>query len=178
MSKLTGKQRAFIDHWFENGYNGTEAARSAGYKGNDNTLAAVASENLTKPKIKKVIERRWAVHGMTAEEARARLVKQARGDIGELIGKGGVLDFEEAKEQGLTSLLKSISWTKQGLRIEMYSAQRALEMIGKTMGMFVERHEHTGPDKGPIKVEDVTPRSKLARRLAGIAARDRAKTDT
>ncbi len=45
---LTAKQRAFIS-WYisaEVNCNGTEAARRAGYRGNDNTLATVAFENL------------------------------------------------------------------------------------------------------------------------------------
>ena len=48
---LTDKQRQFVD-WYcssDARCNGTEAARRAGYRGNDNTLRAVASENLTKP---------------------------------------------------------------------------------------------------------------------------------
>jgi hypothetical protein len=113
----------------------------------------VASENLTKPKVKAAIEKRWASHGMTAEEVLARLAGQARGDIGELVGKGGVIDLEQAKEWGLTQLIKSVSWTKQGLRIEMYSAQHALELIGKTMGLFVERHEHTGAGGDAIGIQ-------------------------
>ena len=39
---LTLKQKAFADYYIEFG-NATEAARQAGYKGNDVTLAAVGS---------------------------------------------------------------------------------------------------------------------------------------
>lgn len=52
---LTAKQQAFVDAYAG---NGTEAARIAGYKGSDNTLAQVARENLTKPHIKKAIQER------------------------------------------------------------------------------------------------------------------------
>ena len=55
--KLTVKQKRFIE--FYNG-NGVDAARKAGYKGNDNTLQAVAKENLLKPLIKEAIEKREA----------------------------------------------------------------------------------------------------------------------
>lgn len=40
--------------------NATEAARRAGYKGNNATLRAVVSENLTKPNIRKEIDSRMA----------------------------------------------------------------------------------------------------------------------
>src|SRR5262245_45038623 len=50
-SKLTRKREAFTENYLSNGFNGTEAARAAGYKGSDNTLAQVAHENLKNPQI-------------------------------------------------------------------------------------------------------------------------------
>ncbi len=58
---LTGKQQAFIDHYTGDcKYNGTEAARRAGYKGNSNTLGQVSKENLLKPTIKAAIQAKAA----------------------------------------------------------------------------------------------------------------------
>ena len=51
---LTPKQKAFAELYVALG-NAKEAARQAGYKGNENTLAVVASENLTKPNISQYI---------------------------------------------------------------------------------------------------------------------------
>lgn len=48
--KLTPKEAAFIREYIIC-RNGVEAAKKAGYTGNDNTLGAIASENLRKPKI-------------------------------------------------------------------------------------------------------------------------------
>ena len=59
MHRLTPKQAAFIK-WYVSAkvnMNGTQAAREAGYKGNDNTLASIAAENLRKPAIKIEIQR-------------------------------------------------------------------------------------------------------------------------
>lgn len=47
-AKLTVKQQRFVN--FYDG-NGVAAARNAGYKGDDNTLASVSKENLRKPHI-------------------------------------------------------------------------------------------------------------------------------
>ena len=55
MKELTQKQLKFIE--FYEG-NGTQAARLAGYKGTDNTLAQTAFELLRNPKIKEAIESR------------------------------------------------------------------------------------------------------------------------
>lgn len=53
--KLTSKQLKFIAAYDG---NGTKAARLAGYKGNDKTLAEVAKENLRKPLIAAAIKKR------------------------------------------------------------------------------------------------------------------------
>jgi phage terminase small subunit len=53
--KLTEKQLKFIELY--NG-NGTDAARKAGYDGDEKTLAAIAYENLRKPHIVQAIRER------------------------------------------------------------------------------------------------------------------------
>ncbi len=57
---LTSKQKAFTLAWVDllakGKENGTEAARIAGYKGNDGVLAVQAHENLRNPKIKRLIQ--------------------------------------------------------------------------------------------------------------------------
>tara|TARA_R110002049_G_scaffold188251_7_gene356617 strand:- start:12226 stop:12654 length:429 start_codon:yes stop_codon:yes gene_type:complete len=57
---LTHKQLLFVEHYIQNGGNGSGAARAAGYKGNTATLGAVASENLNKPHVGDEIRRRQA----------------------------------------------------------------------------------------------------------------------
>lgn len=52
---LTHKQFNFVQHYIANSGNGVKAARDAGYKGNDVTLAQVATENLRKPHIQSEI---------------------------------------------------------------------------------------------------------------------------
>lgn len=56
-TKLTGKQEAFIAFYLGDArQNATEAARLAGYAGNDKTLGVVGCENLAKPKIAAAIQ--------------------------------------------------------------------------------------------------------------------------
>jgi len=59
MSGLTDKQKIFIEAYLEC-WNATEAARRAGYEGNDNTLGSVGWENLQKPYIRQEVDRRLA----------------------------------------------------------------------------------------------------------------------
>lgn len=53
--KLTEKQKRFIDFYIETA-NATESARRAGYS--EKTARSVGQENLTKPDIKKAIDKR------------------------------------------------------------------------------------------------------------------------
>ena len=142
--RLTGKQRAFVNEWFKD-FNGVKAAGRAGYQGNYWTLAAIASENLKKPKIKAELERRWAIHGITAEEVIARLSAMARSNIADFVGAHGAIDWDAVKARG--ELVKKVVHRKgQESQIELYDAKGALELVGKTMGLFVDRQkvEHEG----------------------------------
>lgn len=55
LAELTPKQQLFCREYFVS-LNATDAARRAGYKGNDNTLGVVGFENLSKPKIVAVMD--------------------------------------------------------------------------------------------------------------------------
>jgi phage terminase small subunit len=65
--KLTTKQRLFVEAYLANP-NATDAARRAGYKGNDVTLGAVGAENLKKPLIAEMLEKRVNEAIVTADE--------------------------------------------------------------------------------------------------------------
>lgn len=57
--KLTEKQRRFVEAYMgEACGNATQAARIAGYKGNDKTLSVVGTENLGKPSVAAAIQER------------------------------------------------------------------------------------------------------------------------
>ena len=112
---LTPKQNAFA-HWYCSAavnMNGTEAARRAGYKGNDKTLSQVAIENLGKPGIRDLIDKRLekALSGadVTIEAVLRRV--QVIGD--------------------------------KALESEQYaSAAKCAELHGKYLKMWTERIEH------------------------------------
>lgn len=136
--EFTALQRAFIDFYILE-KNGTKAARLAGYKGNDATLAAVAYENLRKPQIKAELDRRFAEHAMSANEVLERLGDIARIDMSEFIQiKHGIpfLDLEKAEVASKLHLLKKFKTGKQGVEIELYDKQAALETLGKHLGLF------------------------------------------
>ena len=67
MNGLTTKQKLFVEAYLAEP-NATKAARKAGYKGDDNQLASVGSENLRKPKIAELLEQRVQTAVITADE--------------------------------------------------------------------------------------------------------------
>ncbi len=62
--------------------------------------------------------------------------------------------------------LPAIAWikaTKEGIEVKTNDKIKALELMGKYLGMFVEKVEHTGKDGGPIQYEDMTPEERRKR---------------
>ena len=76
---LTLKQQLFVESFIGPARgNATEAARRAGYAGNDATLAQVAAENLRRPQILTLINARVEQAAMTADEILTELADIAR----------------------------------------------------------------------------------------------------
>lgn len=136
--KLTIRQALFVDYYCEL-LNGMEAARSAGYKGDNNTLAVTAHNNLKKPHIAEAIKARVSAMAMTTGEALGRLGEMARADIGEFIFKDPTtdelkLDWEKAR--GKTHLIKTIRHSQSGLILELHDPQAAIDKILKVGGAY------------------------------------------
>lgn len=125
-------------------WNGTKAARLAGYKGNDNVLAVTAHRLLRKPNVREAIEERLSTLVMTTDEVLWRLGEQARADLSHFfsINKAtgeAFIDLNKAKEAGKTHLIKRLKYDAKGnLEIQLYDQQAALVHIGRHLGMFEE----------------------------------------
>jgi hypothetical protein len=55
-------------------------------------------------------------------------------------------------------------------------ANRALELLGKHLGLFIDVHEVSGPNKGPIQMEAVSARDKLRAELERLSQRQAMET--
>jgi len=135
MTELTPKQQRFVDAWDG---NNTDAARQAGYKGNDKTLEAMGRQNFAKPRIRAAIkareETRQSKTIATREERQAFFSRVLRGLETQtvIVGKG---DDAQAVE----------------LPPAMKDRLKAAELLGKSEGDFIERKEISGPNGGPIE---------------------------
>lgn len=63
--------------------------------------------------------------------------------------------------------ISELSETERGgIRCKLNDKLRALELIGKHLGMFVDRHELSGPGGGPVKTESVNMSDEELERIA------------
>jgi phage terminase small subunit len=193
--ELKPRQRLFVEYYLgESQFNGTDAARKAGYSGGDAALAVRASELLRIRKVRDVIDSRISEAAMSANEVLARLSAIARGDVADVLDEDGRFDFDKARRANKTGLLKKLkrkttakkveahtegedeeaetietSVMYEEVEFEMYSAHEALRDLGKFHKLFADRVEHTGKDGGAIEIrraDDLTDDE-----LAAIAAR-------
>lgn len=83
MADLTPKQQRFVEAYVGPATgNATQAARIAGYKGNDITLAAVGHENLRKPRVAEAVKERtqMALDSLGADEMLRQVSRIALGE--------------------------------------------------------------------------------------------------
>ena len=153
MANLTGKQAAFIDYYLgEANFNATEAARRAGYSGDDNTLSVIGFENLRKPNIDEAIQKRLQARCMGSDEVLVRLANMARGDIGEFASiENGAQLANHPLSTIVKKFKKTIFYDKDGdshekIELEMYDAHAALVNIGRHHKLFTDVTDHQGLD--------------------------------
>jgi phage terminase small subunit len=195
MATLTPKQRSFVDAYLSNGRNACEAYRKAyNTKATPNTIAVEANRLLGHPKIAPIL----AKADQRAEKATARAIDQyevtqervtrelallgfanmldymTTDDLGD-----PVLDFSKlTREQAAALTEVTVEDFKDGrgesardvrrIKFKLADKRAALVDLGRHLGMFKDRIEHSGPNGGPIEID--SPTERIARRLAGLTA--------
>lgn len=148
---LTGKQRLFIIEYVKD-FNARQAAIRAGYS--ENTAAEIGSENLRKPHIKTAIDAYFVERTMQAGEVLMRLTEHARADFGDFWDDDTMsIDIETARQNGRSHLVKKMKQitvidanrdTETHItEFELYDAQKALALLGKQHGLFIDRTDIT-----------------------------------
>ncbi len=172
--RLSKKQKMFVEYYLQS-WNATQAAIKAGYSKKSARVSGY--KNITKGYIAAEIKRRVDEVCMSSDEALKLLSDQARGDfadLAEITTAGFEFKLMEKDKNGNviinpnTKLVKKIkqkvttylSKSKGGddrevidTELELYSAQRALELIGKAHGLFTEKILHEVVK--PVVVEHV-----------------------
>lgn len=161
---LTAKQNRFVEEYLID-LNATQAAIRAGYSAG--TAKEIGSENLTKPNIRSRIDE------AVAERSRRTGVNQDR-IIRELakmafVNAADMIDMDNAKLKVCTSpddtaavqsvkVKKTISENSETVEREIRIADKikALELLGKHLGMFKDKIELSGGlDVEKTKLDDL-----------------------
>ena len=161
---LTKKQKLFVDEYLID-LNATQAAIRAGYS--PDTAKAIGSENLTKPDISAQINKAMAERskrtGVNADRVVMELAKIAFINAVDVINaEDATLKDDAAPED--TAAIQSVKVktfpTKDGAGVEreikMADKIKALELLGKHLGMFKDRVELSGSlESEKTKMDDI-----------------------
>ena len=170
--QLPLRQQRFVDAFIgEANCNRTKAAKLAGYS--DATAQEQGSRLYADAKIRTAIDERMNDLAMSAKEILGRISAIARGSLADFIdvqpgGKKFILNLEKAEKAGVMHLLSELQELEHGPKIKLHSALEALTLLGKRHGLFVERTEISGPNGGPIAIDDSAA---FDRKMADLAAR-------
>lgn len=152
MAKLTDKQRRFVDEYLID-LNATQAAIRAGYKaGNAQRASEIGSELLQKTPVSDAIAKAMAERskrtGVNADRVVAELAKIA------FVNAEDVIDAETAtvkpnaarEDTAAIQSVKVKTFGEDGLEREIKMADKikALELLGKHLGMFKDKVELSG----------------------------------
>lgn len=155
-STLTDKQRAWVLAYLSNGFNATQACISTGYS--PDTARQQGSRLLTNVAIRQEIDAFFAENTMEAKEAMMLLTQHARGDIGAVWDEASQqIDWKKARVAKKTNLIKKFYHKTTRISrgegksaeeteifedtIELHDPQKALTLIGKQLGLFVDKSE-------------------------------------
>lgn len=154
---LTAKQQRFVKEYLVD-LCAIQAAIRAGYS--PRTAGRIGHENLKKLEIQTAIHDAAASRSertaIEADQVLEALAEAAFWDPAELLRFGMPQTPED-----LAKLPKSIRrcivawhWDKAGrLNIKLADKHRALELLGRHLGLWRERHDHSVPDGRPTPVE-------------------------
>ena len=160
---MTKKQKKFVEEYLID-LNATQAAIRAGYS--PDTAGSIGSENLKKHEIRVRIEKAMAERSKRTGINQDRIIEELAKIA--LLNPKNLINFEEAtvKEEATEEDLAAISSirvkcfpTKDGEGIErevkMYDKAKALELLGRHLGMFKDKVEVSGLEEEKKKLDDI-----------------------
>lgn len=124
---LSIKQEKFCLEYINTAGNATEAARRAGYKGNENQLGQIGFQNLKKVKI----QERIAELKAPSDKAVVLSIEDRRILLAQTIARD--LESEDAAMHNV--------------------AVKCLEILNKMDGIYIQKTEVSGKDGAPLRLE-------------------------
>jgi phage terminase small subunit len=152
MAKLTAKQQRFVDEYLID-LNATQAAIRAGYS--VQTAKEIAAQNLSKLNISEEISRKMAERskrtGVTADRIVLELARIAFLNISDVTNMADATVRDDSARDDLAAIAsvkikssQSDSGESVDREVKTYDKIRALELLGKHLGMFRDKVELSG----------------------------------
>lgn len=147
--KLTPKQQKFVDEYLTD-LNATQAAIRAGYS--KKTARSIAVELLTKPNIAAEIERQRKKTQEKLEISREKVIAElaaiafANGtDYAKITSVEGQAAVAFTPTESLSpekrKAIAGIKTTQSGIEVKTHDKLRAIELLGKYLGLFEQQKE-------------------------------------
>lgn len=162
MAKLTAKQKRFCNEYLID-LNATQAAIRAGYS--VDSAKVIGCENLTKPNVAAYLEKRMSKREVRTEITQDKVLNELA-----KIGFANIEDYVEVDQDQYDDKIVRIKSTKDipedkkaaissikqganGIEVKLHDKVRALENLGRHLGMFKDKLEISGTEI-QIKLED------------------------
>ena len=165
--KLTAKQIRFVDEYLVD-FNGTQAAIRAGYS--EKTAAATAARLLRNVNIQAEISRRQKDLQRRTEVTQDRVVKElARIAFANIADYVHVETQTRTKDDGTEVTYQTVMFNEtqelsadqraalavvkqsvNGFELKLHDKIKALELLGRHIGMFNDKLSLSGTDSGPL----------------------------
>ena len=140
------KQDLFVKEYLKD-LNATQAYIRAGYKfKNENVAAASAAKILRNPKIQEKIQKAMAEREKRTEITQDRVLREIAnlaftdrtGIVNLKKNRVIIQDFEELTPEQ-RACVAGVKETKYGIEVSFYNKEKALEMLGRHLGMFNDK---------------------------------------
>jgi phage terminase small subunit len=162
-AKLTAKQARFVEEYMID-LNAKQAAIRAGYS--PKTAAAIAEKLLKKPQVAKAIkaamDERSERTAITAERVLDELARVAFADLSKAFREDGTLkalhEMDRDTRRAIVSLEVTALHGEEGVKIGTLSKiklgdkLRALELLGRHLGMFNDKLTIAADAENPLQV--------------------------
>lgn len=146
--ELTDKQKRFVEEYLID-LNATQAAIRAGYSAK--TAGSIGEENLKKPEIKAAIGKAMAERSERTQIDQAYVIRAIQETIERCAQAKPVVDLF-----GRPITIETPSGDlAAAFKFQPMAVLKGAELLGKHLGMFVDRHEHTGKDGQPLQSSGV-----------------------
>ena len=164
MPVLSNPRQELFAQALADGKTAEEAHRLAGYKASRSGASQLKQKLNVSSRVSELLKEREKIHAQSTARAIERVSLTKEWILAKLI------DHAERALQAVPVT------DREGNELGEFQyqgnvANRALELLGKHLGLFIDVHEVSGPNKGPIQTQAVSAREKLLAELDRLSQR-------